>query len=97
MTLAIEDERFGRGVAAALRGPGGPVGIVACEANGRELMVAYDDTVTASAVVRHLIEVELAARDVDIPSDLKEVARIAARGLEDPQLDERRVIEWHVP
>ncbi|HXP92107.1 MAG TPA: hypothetical protein VN905_01435 [Candidatus Binatia bacterium] len=97
MTLAIEDERFGRGVAAALRGPGGPAGIVACEANGRELTIAYDDAMTSSAVVRHLIEVELAARDADIPSDLGELARIAARGLDDPQLDERRVIEWHVP
>jgi hypothetical protein len=96
MTLAIENDVFGRRVVNALRGPGGPAGIVACEATDRELTVAYDDALTSPALVRHLIEIELAAREADLPEDLAGIARIAASGLQDPDLDERRIIEWHI-
>ncbi len=80
----------------ALRGPGAPAGIVACEAEGRTLTIAYDDALTSPALVRHLIEIECETADAPLPGGLAELARLAARGLRDPQLDERRIIEWHL-
>jgi hypothetical protein len=83
-------------VAEALAGPGRPAGVASCELAERTVELTVDDAVTSPALVRLLAEIESRSAEAALPQDPATLARAAARGLGDPELDERRIIEWQV-
>lgn len=96
MALEIEDGRARRRVAEALSGQGRPAGVVSCEADASGVTVAVDDAITPPALVRLLAQIEERGAEAPVADDPVALARAAARGLGDPELDERRIIEWQL-
>jgi len=82
-------------VVEALRGPGGPVGVLEVVEDGAELTVRFDDAITAPELVDDLIAIESVLVPARTTEELSEdaAAAIAAAGLGDPELDATRSVE----
>jgi hypothetical protein len=94
-TVNLADPLARANVVEALRGPGGPVGVVTVDEDGPAVTVQFDDAVTAAEMIDDLVAIE----SVFVPDrttrelELDEAAAIAAAGLGDPELDGTRAIE----
>jgi hypothetical protein len=83
----------------ALAGPGAPAGIRSCEAVGEAAIVEWNLDLTGSEIVLGLVDTEIArfhARRVNellSPLPLRWVTRIAATGLNAPEIAPDRVLE----
>jgi hypothetical protein len=97
-TVNLADPLARANVVDALRGPGGPVGVIDLAEDGAEVTVRFDDAVTAPELIDDLIAIE----SVFVPGRtegeiaLDEAAAISAAGLGDPELDATRIIETYV-
>ena len=97
-TVNLADPLARANVVDALRGPGGPVGVMAVDEDGPAVTVRFDDAVTAADLIDDLVAIE----SVFVPARterelvLDEAAAIAAAGLGDPELNASRVIETYV-
>jgi hypothetical protein len=84
-------------LARALRGPGAPAGIYSCDVAENTLLVEFQPKITP--LVLHVVDVELrrfsgTRRTVLIaPLPAQTYARIAAGGLQAPELDTSRILE----
>ncbi|MDP9105223.1 MAG: hypothetical protein M3N49_04740 [Candidatus Eremiobacteraeota bacterium] len=98
-TVSLADPLARANVADALRGPGGPVGVIDVCEEGPTVTVRFDDAVTAPDLIDDLVAIESvfvpARTDRDLAFD--EAAAIAAAGLGDPDLDASRIIETYLP
>jgi hypothetical protein len=97
-SVTLTDPLARANVAEALRGPGGPVGVLEVAESGPTLTVRFDDAVTVPELIDDLVAIEsvfVAAR-TERELALDEAAAIAAAGLGDPQLDATRVIETYL-
>ena len=87
-----------RNIMEALGGAGGPSGVVSCEAKDGAAVVEFK-AATSAAVVLHLADVELRRfngyRTVTLlnPLPAETVAKIAASGLQAPQIGPDRILE----
>jgi hypothetical protein len=92
-------ERLARAsVFEALGGAGRPAGMIAVTQDDERLDACFDDALTPAALVEDLIDV--ARRFVPMPGPAaapEERARIASRGLGDPDLGPARVLEAYLP
>lgn len=97
-TVSLADPLARANVAEALRGPGGPVGVLDVAEDGPTVTVRFDDAVTAPDLIDDLVAIESvfvpARSDSDLAFD--EAAAIAAAGLGDPELDASRIIETYL-
>jgi hypothetical protein len=97
-TVSLADPLARANVADALRGPGGPVGVIDVAENGPTVTVRFDDAVTSPDLIDDLVAIESvfvpARTDRDLAFD--EAAAIAAAGLGDPELDATRIIEMYL-
>jgi hypothetical protein len=97
-TVKLADPLARANVVEALRGPGGPVGVMTVDEDGPAVTVRFDDAVTAADLIDDLVAIE----SVFVPDrterelQLDEAAAIAAAGLGDPELDATRVIEAYL-
>jgi hypothetical protein len=97
-TVKLADPLARANVVEALRGPGGPVGVMTVDEDGPAVTVRFDDAVTAPDLIDDLVAIE----SVFVPDrsdrelELDEAAAIAAAGLGDPELDVTRVIEAYL-
>jgi hypothetical protein len=97
-TVNLADPLARANVVEALRGPGGPVGVMTVDEDGPAVTVRFDDAVTAADFIDDLVAIE----SVFVPDrtarqlELDEAAAIAAAGLGDPELDAARVIEAYL-
>jgi len=86
----------------ALAGAGGPAGVLSCASRAGAAIVEWDPEVTATPVIVELIDLELArfrsARIAELLSPLPAslLARIAAEGLQAPQIDPNRILELRI-
>lgn len=97
-TVRLADPLARANVVESLGGPGGPVGIVEVREEGQTIVVRFDDAITAPQLVDDLVAIEsvfVPAKN-DGPLPLDEATALAAAGLEDPELDETRVIESYL-
>lgn len=97
-TVFIVDTLARASVFEALGGAGRPAGMIAVTQDGERIDVCFDDAVTPATLVEDLIDV--ARRFVPLPGPaaaLDERARIASRGLGDPDLGPSRVLEAYLP
>jgi hypothetical protein len=85
-------------VAEALRGPGGPVGVLDVAESGPTLTVRFDDAVTVPELIDDLVAIESVFVSARSKRELalEEAVAIAAAGLGDSQLDPTRVIETYL-
>ncbi|MGA3038559.1 MAG: hypothetical protein ABSE64_13855 [Vulcanimicrobiaceae bacterium] len=86
----------------ALDGPGKPVGVKSCEQRTDALIVCVDPAITPPGLVRHLVEIErrrfTGPQMADVRTlDDNQLARLVARAIQEPDLDENRIIEHRVP
>ena len=97
-TVDLADPLARANVIDALRGPGGPVGVLDLTEDGPAITVRFDDTVTAADLIDDLIAIESILVPARSTRDmhLDEAAAIAAAGLGDPELDASRVLETHL-
>ena len=97
-TVSLADPLARANVADALRGPGGPVGVIDVAEDGPTVTVRFDDAVTEPDLIDDLVAIESvfvpARTDRDLAID--EAADIAAAGLGDPELDVTRIIETYL-
>jgi len=102
LALAIEPEAREAlpSLVAALGGPGAPEGVVRAESRSGILLLEFSPRRTSWRLVRALFDVELrrfgsTVRRTTLLSPLSPEmeAQIAADGLEEPQLDQSRVLE----
>ena len=97
-TVNLADPLARANVVEALRGPGGPVGVMTVDEDGPAVTVRFDDAVTASDLIDDLVAIESvfvpARSDRELAID--EAAAIAAAGLGDPGIDATRVIEAYL-
>jgi hypothetical protein len=97
-TVTLVDPLARANVIEALRGPGGPVGVLDVVENGPAVTIRFDDAVSAPDLVDDLIAIEsvLVPARSERELTLEEAAAIAAAGLGDPDLDAARVIETYL-
>ena len=97
-TVSLVDPLARANVADALRGPGGPVGVIDVAEDGPTVTVRFDDAVTESDLIDDLVAIESVFVPARTERDLAvdEAAAIAAAGLGDPELDGTRVIETYL-
>ena len=97
-SVTLTDPLARANVAEALRGPGGPVGVLDVAESGPTLTVRFDDAVTVSELIDDLVAIESVLVPARAEGDfaLDEAAAIAAAGLGDPQLDATRIIETYL-
>jgi hypothetical protein len=98
-TVAVSDPLARANVVDALAGPGAPVGVTACTVDGDRIIASFDSERTSPEFIDDLIAVAMAfvpARHAPI-ADAAMAARLAARGLRDPELDVHRILETHLP
>jgi len=97
-TVNLADPLARANVVEALRGPGGPVGVVTVDEDGPAVTVQFDDAVTAADLIDDLVAIESVFVPDRTPRELEldEAAAIAAAGLGDPELDGTRVIEAYI-
>jgi hypothetical protein len=94
-TIVTADPAIRANVVEALSGPGAPAGIVACFERDDIVSVRFDDEITPAELIDDLITIEshfVPPPAGDEPSD-DEIARLAAVGLADPDLDAGRILE----
>lgn len=91
-------------LAAALGGAGRPAGVALTDTRATGILVEVEDEVSPVLMVVRLVDVELArygapGRRISFagPLTAAAVARIAADGLGEPDLDQARIIESHLP
>lgn len=97
-TVNLIDRLARENVVDALRGSGGPVGVLDVAEHGTTLTVRFDDAVTASELIDDIVAIEsvfVPARD-ERERSAGEAAAIAAAGLGDPELDGSRIIETYL-
>lgn len=86
-------------LAEALGGSGGPAGILSCVCRSNAAIVEWDPAITTTRVIFELVDVELArfhsGRVAEVLSPLPPwvVVRLAAEGLQAPQVEPARVLE----
>ncbi len=97
-TVVVTDPLARANVVAALTGPGGPAGL-SCTAGAQTIEVTFDSERTAPALIDALIEVEstFVPRLDAWPAGSAAAVALAARGLNEPDLDRTRLIETYVP
>jgi hypothetical protein len=97
-TVNLSDPLARANVVEALRGPGGPVGVMTVDEDGPAVTVRFDDAVTAADLIDDLVAIEsvFVPDRTDRELALDEAAAIAAAGLGDPELDARRVVEAYL-
>jgi hypothetical protein len=98
-TVTIADPLARANVYDAFSGPGRPAGVQRCEIRDNDVVVTYDDAVTAAQLIDDLIVIESAfvpARSAPITDDVTAAARASA-GLGDPELDASRILEKYLP
>lgn len=97
-TVSLADPLARANVADALRGPGGPVGVIDVAEDGPVVTVRFDDAVTAPDLIDDLVAIESVFVPARSPRDIAvdEAAAIAAAGLGDPELDASRIIETYL-
>lgn len=97
-TVTLADPLARANVAEALRGPGGPLGVLEVVERGPVLAVRFDDAVSAAELIDDLIAIESvfvpARSTAELSAD--EAAAMAAVGLADPELDGSRIIETYL-
>jgi hypothetical protein len=101
IALAIEPEPSDAlpALLRALHGPGSPTGIAACENTGTQLIVEIEPSLTQPALVLRIVDVELRRlngyRRIALlsPLPVELVARIAAAGLQAPEIAPDRILE----
>ncbi len=97
-TVTLVDPLARANVLDALRGPGGPAGVLEAAAEGPRLTVRFDDAISPADLVDDLIAIESvfvpARSERELSRD--EAAAIASVGLADPELDGTRVIETYL-
>jgi hypothetical protein len=87
------------GLQKALGGAGRPAGVLACRSFSGGVVVEWDPNVTSTDIVLGLIDVELrrfaSGRTVEVLAPLPKpvIAKIAAHGLQAPQIGLDRVLE----
>ena len=97
-TVNLSDPLARANVVEALRGPGGPVGVMTVDEDGAAVTVRFDDAVTAPDLIDDLVAIE----SVFVPDrtarelEFDEAAAIAAAGLGDPELDTTRIVEAYL-
>ncbi len=97
-TIVTADPAIRANVIEALSGPGAPAGIVACFERDDVVSVRFDDEVTPAELIDDLITIE-SHFVPDAPAgddDDAKIARLAAVGLADPELDASRILERHL-
>jgi len=102
LVFQFDDPRESAAVVLALDGRGKPVGVKSCEQRTGALFVRVDPAITPPDLVRHLVEIErrrfAASRTADVRAlDDNQLARLVARAIQEPNLDENRIIEHRVP
>lgn len=102
IVFQFDDPRESAAVMLALDGRGKPVGVKSCEQRTGALVVRVDPAITPPSLVRHLVEIErrrfAESRTTDIHRlDDSQLARLVAKAIQEPNLDENRVIEHRVP
>jgi hypothetical protein len=98
-TIVTPDPAIRANVIDALSGPGAPAGIVACFERDDVVSVRFDDAITPSELIDDLITIEshfVPHPDDGARDDDDEIARLAAVGLADPELDASRILERHL-
>jgi hypothetical protein len=81
----------------ALSGPGAPAGVVACFERDDVVSVRFDDEVTPAELIDDLITIESHfVPHAGEERDDDEIARLAAVGLADPDIDASRILERHL-
>jgi hypothetical protein len=86
----------------ALGGPGRPAGVLACRPCAGGAVVEWDPIVTGVELIMALVGVELArfasGRTAEVLSPLPPslVAKIAADGLQAPQIEPKRILELRI-
>ena len=102
LAFQIDDPLESAAVMLALDGRGKPVGVKSCEQRTGELIVRIDPAITPPSLVRHLVEIErrrfAAPPTADaFALDDAQLARLVATAIQEPELDENRVLEHLVP
>ncbi len=94
-TVSLADPLARANVAEALRGPGGPLGVLEVVEDGPVLAVRFDDAISAAELIDDLIAIESVLVPARSSEELSadEAAAMAAVGLGDPELDGGRIIE----
>ncbi|HTD36486.1 MAG TPA: hypothetical protein VK669_03140 [Candidatus Limnocylindrales bacterium] len=97
-TVNLADPLARANVLDALRGPGGPVGVLDVGEDGANVTVRFDDAVTAAELIDDLVAIESVFVPERTPEELafEEAAAIAAAGLGDPELNASRIIETYL-
>jgi hypothetical protein len=97
-TVRLADPLARANVVEALRGPGGPAGVVTVDEDGDAVTIRFDDAITAAELVDDLVTIESVFVPARAHNELTvdEAAAIAAAGLGDPELDGTRVIERYL-
>jgi hypothetical protein len=98
----FEDPRESAAVLLALEGRGKPVGVKSSEQRTGALIVRVDPAITPPSLVRHLVEIErrrfVESSTTDVRAlDDSQLARLVAKAIQEPDLDEDRIIEHLVP
>ena len=97
-TVALTDPLARANVADALRGPGGPAGVLDVSEAGHELAIRFDDAISPAELIDDLIAIESvfvpARSERELSTD--EAAAMAAVGLADPELDGTRIVERYL-
>jgi hypothetical protein len=102
LVFEIDDPQERATVSLALEGRGKPVGVKSCEQSAGALIVRVDPAITPPSLVRHLVAIErrrfASAPSADVRGlDDAQLARLVARAIQEPDLDENRIIEHRVP
>jgi len=98
-TVTIPDPLARANVAEALAGPGAPAGVRSCTADDAGVTIAFDAAVTSPELIDALVAIEtafVAARGAAFAA-CDDPSAIAARGLNEPELDATRIIENYLP
>jgi hypothetical protein len=97
-TVTLVDPLARANVIEALRGPGGPAGVLDVVEDGPAVTIRFDDAVSLPDVIDDLIAIESVLVPARSERDLvlAEAAAIAAAGLGDPELDATRIIETYL-
>jgi hypothetical protein len=98
-TVVVAEPFARANVLATLGGRGAPAGVVRCAERGETVVVTFDADRSSPALIDALVAI--ACRFVPAataPSDDPAVrAGIAARGLNEPELDVTRILETYLP
>jgi hypothetical protein len=102
LVFEIDDPRECATVLLALWGRGKPVGVKSCEQRTGALIVRVDPAITPPDLVRHLVEIErrrfAGSKTAGVQAlEDDQLARLVAKAIQEPDLDENRIIEHLLP